>query len=105
MAWSFPVAEYGEKDGSRFCERVDHPKDAQFWSVYGHLPEGGVECFEDFKTEQEANAFAEKLLSMFPNLRKYGLIDVNRLSCRSVRLYALASFFGSPFPQIPTFLL
>ena len=68
-----PVAEYEDKDGIKYCERMDHPKDAQFWSVYGHLPEGGVECFEDFKTEQEASAFAEKLLSMFPNLRKYGL--------------------------------
>ena len=68
-----PVAEYEDKDGFKFCERVDDPREAQFWSVYGHLPEGGVECLEDFPTEQEATAFAEHLLSLFPNLRKYGL--------------------------------
>jgi len=69
-----PVAEYEEKAGTKFCERVDNAKDAQFWSVYGHLREGGVECLEDFKTEQEATAFAEQLLSLFPNLGKFGLI-------------------------------
>jgi hypothetical protein len=68
-----PVAEYEDKDGFKFCKRVDDPRDAHFWSVYGYLPESGVECFDDFMTEQEATAFAEKLLSMFSNLRKYGL--------------------------------
>ena len=69
-----PVAEYEDKDGVKYCERVDDPSDAQFWSVYGHLPEGGVQCLEDYDTEQEASAFAEQLLSLFPNLHKHGLV-------------------------------
>jgi hypothetical protein len=36
---------------STICERIDDPEEAQFWSVYGHLPVGGVECLEDFPTE------------------------------------------------------
>lgn len=69
-----PVAEYEDKQGDKFCERVDDPNEAQFWSVYGHLREGGVECLEDFYTEQEAAEFANTLLSMFPNLHKHGLL-------------------------------
>jgi len=68
-----PVAEYQEADGRSFCERVDDPRDGHFWSVYGHLPVGGVECLEDFRSEQEATAFAECLLSLYPNLHKNGL--------------------------------
>ena len=68
-----PVTEYEDRDGVKYCERVDDPAEAQFWSVYGHLREGGVECLEDFDTEQEAASFAKELLSLFPNLRKYGL--------------------------------
>ncbi len=68
------VAEYEDNDGFKFCERVDDPQEAQFWSVYGHRPEGGVECLEDFDTEQEASDFANRLLSLYPNLQKYGLM-------------------------------
>lgn len=69
-----PVAEYEDKDGSKFCEPVDDPKQAHFWSVYGHIPEGGVECLEDFDTGKEALNFANRLLRIYPNLSKYGLL-------------------------------
>ncbi len=69
-----PVGEYEDKDGSKFCERVDDPQEAHFWSVYGHLPEGGVECLEDFATEQEAIAFSKQLLSIYNVLHKHGLV-------------------------------
>jgi hypothetical protein len=69
-----PVSEYEDKEGCRFCERVDDPQDAHFWSVYGHLPVGGVECLEDFPSEQEAMDFANHLLAIYPNLRKHWLI-------------------------------
>ena len=46
------------------CERDD----AHFWSVYGHLVDGGLECFEDFPTEAEADAFAASLVADFPQL-------------------------------------
>jgi hypothetical protein len=44
------------------------PADAHFWSVYGHCVTGGVLCFEDFPTETEAEAFAEKLRRTYPHL-------------------------------------
>ena len=69
-----PVAEYEDKDGFKFCEPVDDPQEAKFWSVYGHMPEGGVECLEDFPTKARAEDFAGSLLSIFPNLHKHGLI-------------------------------
>ncbi|MCG7911712.1 MAG: hypothetical protein JAY82_18255 [Candidatus Thiodiazotropha taylori] len=69
-----PVAEYEGKESCKFCERVDDPKDAQLWSVFGHLPEGGVECLEDFPTEREAFNFANSLLEIYTNLHKHGLI-------------------------------
>jgi len=68
------VAEYEDKDDTKFCERVDNPQEAQFWSVYGHRYEGGVEYLEDFDTEQEASDFANGLLKLYPNLQKYGLM-------------------------------
>lgn len=58
--------------GNIFCEPCE-PEEAHLWSVYGHLIEGGVQCFEDFATEAEARAFAMKLLDAYPHLRIFGL--------------------------------
>ena len=63
-----PVREYHE-NGYSWCEQCE-PEEAEFWSVYGHLKEGEVDCFEDFETEAEADAFAEKLLTAWPHLRR-----------------------------------
>ncbi len=62
-----PVQEFTDTDGLKFCEQCE-PQEAHFWSVYGHLNEGGLECFEDFDTEDQANTFAEMLLSAYPHL-------------------------------------
>ena len=68
-----PVYEETDAEtGDSYCE-VCKPEDAHFWSVYGHLKEGGMTCLEDFPTEQEAVAFAEHLLQAYPHLREYGL--------------------------------
>ena len=66
---------YEETDattGDSYCE-VCKPEDAHFWSVYGHLKEGGMTCFEDFATKEEAIAFAEKLLPAYPHLQELGI--------------------------------
>lgn len=55
-----------------WCEPCD-PHEAEFWSVYGHCKEGGIECFEDFGSEAEARAFARKLLEAYSHLNKHGL--------------------------------
>ncbi len=69
-----PVQELtDESDGSQYCEQCE-PSEAHFWSVYGHLKEGGVLCIEDFATEAEGRAFANTLLDAYPHLRTYGLL-------------------------------
>ena len=70
-----PVRELiDEDDGSSYCEQCE-PHEAQFWSVYGHLIEGGVLCFEDFPSQAAARAFAETLLAAWPHLRTFGLME------------------------------
>jgi hypothetical protein len=46
------VRQFG-KGRSRFCEQVAD-NDAQFWSLYGHIPGQGLECIGDFKTRELA---------------------------------------------------
>jgi hypothetical protein len=46
---------------------------AEIWSVYGHIPEGGVECLEDFEDEAAALAFARTAVLHNPCLQKYGV--------------------------------
>jgi hypothetical protein len=41
---------------SRHCEQVSD-NEAQFWSLYGHIPGQGLECIGDFKSRQ----FAEEV--------------------------------------------
>ena len=67
-----PVAEYRDEFGTD-CERTENPADAQFWSVYGHFPQGHVECLDDITTEQEAHGFANDLLRSYSNLSIHGL--------------------------------
>jgi hypothetical protein len=68
-----PVQERADTDdGFSYCEQCT-PEEADFWSVYGHLREGGVLCLEDFTTEAEARAFAETLLSAWPWLHAHGI--------------------------------
>lgn len=46
------VAKFGTGN-DRYCERVsDH--EAQFWSLYGHIPGEGAECLGDFKSRAVA---------------------------------------------------
>ncbi len=60
-------------DHETWCEPCEE-HEAHFWSVYGHLKTGGIECFEDFETETAARRFAEKLLEAYPHLREFGLM-------------------------------
>ncbi len=43
--------------------RTVEPEQAQFWTVYGHCREGGVNAFEDFPDPAAARAFAGRLLT------------------------------------------
>lgn len=51
-----PVYEDPDED---YCEPVpDAPDSATFWTVYGHLKEGGVEALIDCVDEHSANIAA-----------------------------------------------
>lgn len=67
-----PVRDYDKSGDQTWCE-VCEPHEAEFWSVYGHLIEGGVECLEDFETEGQADLFASRLLATHPHLNKHGI--------------------------------
>ncbi len=46
------VREFG-KGKDRHCEQVPDDE-AQFWSLYGHIPGQGVECIGDFASREHA---------------------------------------------------
>jgi hypothetical protein len=47
------VKEFG-KGARKVCEQVDDDDEAQFWSLYGHIPGQGLDCIGDFKTRKHA---------------------------------------------------
>jgi hypothetical protein len=55
------AGELGIKDGSTCCE-VDNER-PQFFSVYAHLVEGGVDCIGDFAHVEEAQSYAGTIAS------------------------------------------
>ncbi|HEX4054698.1 MAG TPA: hypothetical protein VHX86_10575 [Tepidisphaeraceae bacterium] len=46
------VKEYDEA-GRPYCEQVAD-EEADFWSLYGHIPGEGLDCIGDFKTREHA---------------------------------------------------
>lgn len=63
------VAEYQDADGTTFCEPVigyDIPDDAirTFWTVYGHVPSGGVDALLDFDDMEAAEAVYKVLMNV-----------------------------------------
>ncbi len=53
------VAEFG-RGRKRYCEQVPD-EEAQFWSLYGHIPGQGLECIGDFKTRRHAEEVRERI--------------------------------------------
>ena len=51
-----PVLITPDGEGGEICEPVPYSErsTASMWSVYGHLPQGGVECLTDVSTEHRA---------------------------------------------------
>lgn len=57
-----PIKEY-EENGQKFAE-VCEPEEAEFWSVYVHLTEGGAMCIADVTSLEEAEKLAEFLKNL-----------------------------------------
>lgn len=77
----FEVQLVGEfnNGGDNFCESIEFADDREamieeaiqtFWTVYGHLPEGGVEAIADFHSEKDADRLCDFLNHL---LKKAGL--------------------------------
>lgn len=67
-----PVHE--DEEGN--CEICD-AEDAHFWSVYGHFRTGGLECFVDVDTEEEAIRVAAEVENL---IRKAGTLEFVRFT-------------------------
>ena len=46
--------------GGKYCEQVPDDE-AEFWSLYGHIPGAGLECIGDFKTRALAEEIYERI--------------------------------------------
>lgn len=55
-----PCACYATDDDGTTHYEVCDPDVAEIWSVYGHLPDGGVDCITDVATEDEAALLARE---------------------------------------------
>ena len=51
----WPVKAWSE-GGQSICEQCK-PEEASFWSVYGHLKTGGLECLQDCVNEKTARFY------------------------------------------------
>ena len=66
-----PCRIVGRDGATEFVEQCDNPADADFWTVYGHCKEGGVNAFEDFPAKAEAIAFRDRLIAAWPHLGEH----------------------------------
>lgn len=51
---------HGCKDFGDFTEQVPDDE-AEFWSLYGHIPGQGVECIGDFTSRHHAEEVLERI--------------------------------------------
>ena len=61
------VREYG-KGKRRHCEQVTDDE-AQFWSLYRHIPGAGLDCIGDFATRQNAEEVYARITGRHYNQR------------------------------------
>lgn len=52
--------EHQDPQGEKFIEQEDEVLKPTMFSVYGHLPAGGISCLADFKTHHAALAWMKK---------------------------------------------
>ena len=59
------VREFDDGNG-KYCEQVPD-EEAEFWSLYGHIPGQGVDCIGNFKTRDAAEEIYARITG-----RRYG---------------------------------
>ncbi len=53
-------------DGCGFVEQVPDDE-AEFWSLYGHIPEGGLDCIGDFNSRESAEGIMQRITGPVAN--------------------------------------
>ena len=53
-----------------FHERCE-PGEANYWTVFGHLRGGGVDDFQDFRTQAQAEKYHDRLRKLYPHFSKF----------------------------------
>jgi|SRR4051812_833671 hypothetical protein len=64
-----PCMVVGMIDSVEMIEECDEDK-AEFWGIYVHIPEHGLECIADAATKQTAEALKTLLLTVGKNLMR-----------------------------------
>lgn len=64
-----------EFDGG-FVEQVEDGE-AEFWSLYGHIPNQGVECIGDFKTRRRAEEILQRITGNKESLKTKATAIIN----------------------------
>ena len=52
---------HGCKDYGDYVEPVKDESEAEFWSLYGHIPNQGVVCIGDYNTRQHAEEILQRI--------------------------------------------
>lgn len=52
---------HGCKDFGGFVEQVPD-QEAQFWSLFGHIPNQGLKCIGDFETRKQAEEILQRII-------------------------------------------
>ena len=59
-----PFDTYEIHGCKEYCNAVEQvaEEEAQFWSLYGHIPGQGLECIGDFKTRNHAEEVLSRII-------------------------------------------
>jgi hypothetical protein len=59
------------RQGRKILHERCEPSEADYWTVFGHLRRGGVEDFQDFRTQAQAEKYHDRLLMLYPHFSKF----------------------------------
>lgn len=65
--WGIKIFRVGRKTIHEQWERDG----ANYWTVFGHLRRGGLDDFQDFRTQARAERYQDRLLKRYTHLSKF----------------------------------
>lgn len=98
------VAEFGT-GADRFCEQVPDEQ-AQFWSLFGHVPGRGLECIGDFPTRRHAEEVLARIVGRTRGVpRDPDRMNDRRSAWAAAALHAFVAETGADEEDAPGDLL